>query len=99
MGRVFESIFAFDCETAVIDDAHPWITPPYVLGAAADGEQGFFVQRSDVGQFFECHRSCQVVMHHAAFDLAVIAMAAPSTGIYDWVDRDLIWDTGFCTAF
>lgn len=93
MGRVFDCGFAFDSETAAIDHAHPWITPPYVLGAAADGVQGFFVQRCDVGQFFECHRSCQVVMHHSAFDMAVITLVAPAVDIYGWVDRDLVWDT------
>ena len=93
MGRVFDREFAFDCETALIDESHPWITPPYVLGAAFDGDQRFLVQRNHAGRFFDCHRSCQVVMHHASFDLAVIAMLAPAVDIYSWVDRDLVWDT------
>ncbi len=27
-GAVFTGVFAFDCETARIDDARPWLTPP-----------------------------------------------------------------------
>jgi hypothetical protein len=42
MGRVFAQTFAFDCETTLIDEGRPWISPAYVIGAAFDGRQGFF---------------------------------------------------------
>ena len=44
-GQVFASAFSFDSETTLIDDQHPWLTPAYVLGAAFDGQRGFFVPR------------------------------------------------------
>lgn len=41
-GRVYATAFAFDCETTRIDDERPWIVPAYVLGAAFDGQRGYF---------------------------------------------------------
>lgn len=91
--RVFDSTFAFDCETTLIDDERPWLTPEYVLGAACDGEHGFFVRREHVGLFFDAHEGVPFVMHHAPFDLAVIDLTAPEVSIYGWVERNLAWDT------
>ena len=92
-GRVFETRFAFDCETALIDEARPWCTPPYVLGAASDGECGFLIQRQHVAAFFDQHREMPLVLHHAVFDLAVVDVVAPALDIYTWVDRHQVWDT------
>jgi len=92
-GREFTTPYAFDSETTLIDEAHPWITPSYVLGAAYDGRQGFFIQRQHVAAFFEAHRGLQVVLHNASFDLDVINTLSPDLDIYSWVDRDLVWDT------
>lgn len=93
MGRVFESVYSFDSETTLIDMEHPWITPTYVLGAACDGQRGFFVRREHVAAFFEAHQGIPVVMHHAPFDLEVVHLVAPELDIYRFVDAHLIWDT------
>ncbi len=93
-GRVFESAFAFDCETTAISDAQPWLTPAYVLGAAFDGQRGYFVQRQDLVAFFQAHRGITVVMHHAPFDLAVIdVVVSKYLDVYNWVDRNRVYDT------
>lgn len=92
-GQVFDAVFAFDCETTLIDEAHPWLTPAYVIGAACDGEQGYFVPRERVGAFFTTHAGLPLVLHHAAFDLAVIHLLAPEIDVYAWVDDNRVWDT------
>lgn len=92
-GRVFSKTFSFDCETTLIDDAHPWATPTYVIGAAFDGKRGYFVQRADVASFFEAHAGTPVVMHNAPFDLAVIDLLAPQLDVYQMVDDKIVWDT------
>lgn len=93
-GRVCESAFAFDCETTLISDTQPWLTPPYVLGAAFDGHDGYFISREHLASFFHAHTGVAVVMHHAPFDLAVIDLVvAKALDIYDWVDRNLVYDT------
>ena len=92
-GKVFASSFAFDCETTRIDEGRPWITPAYVLGAAHDGERGYFVRREHVADFFRAHEENRVILHNASFDLDVIHVLARDLDIYRWVDRGLVYDT------
>lgn len=92
-GPVFSGAFAFDCETTLIDDNRPWLAPAYVIGAACDGERGVFVTRSTLAAFFAAHPNNIVVFHNAAFDLDVIATAAPETRLYDRVDANRVYDT------
>lgn len=93
MGRVFSSVFSFDIETTLIDDARHWVPPAYVIGAAFDGTKGYFVTRDHCPAFFEVHRDLQTVFHNANFDLAVVDVLAPELDIYEAVDRNLVWDT------
>ena len=93
MGRVFAAGYAFDSETALIDQERPWLTPPLVIGAAFGGDAGYFIPREQIAAFFDAHREVPVAMHNAPFDLAVIHLLAPSLDIYGWVDRNLVWDT------
>jgi len=93
LGRVFSGPFAFDSETSLIDNARPWITPAYVLGAAFDGQQGYFIRREHLAAFFQAHQDVPVVMHNAPFDLAVINTLSPGLDIYSWVDHNLVHDT------
>ena len=93
MGRILASGFAFDSETTPIDPARPWIAPDYVLGAAFDGQQGYFIRREHVADFFMIHRDLQVVLHNAPFDLGVLHKLAPQIDVYGWVDRHGVWDT------
>jgi DNA polymerase I-like protein with 3'-5' exonuclease and polymerase domains len=92
-GTVFLKSFAFDCETSRIDDERPWRSPPYVLGAACDGQVGYFVKRDDVEAFFRAHADVPLVFHDAAFDLAVTHLLAPELDIYERVNEHLVWDT------
>ena len=93
-GQVFASTFSMDCETTLISDVQPWLTPAYVLGAAFDGQRGYFIQRQHLVAFFAAHRGVMVVMHHALFDLAVIDLVASKhLDIYDWVDHNRVYDT------
>ena len=93
MGGVFTKTFAFDCETTLIDDVRPWLAPAYVIGAAFDSKQGYFVRRADVAGFFAAHDNVSVAFHYAAFDLAVIDKLAPQIAIYGKVDKHQVWDT------
>ncbi len=93
MGRVFQRPFAFDCETTLIDDERPGLTPAYVLGAAFDGKRGVFVPRTLVSEFFMAHPDSTVVFHNAAFDLDVINTVAPATNLYERVDANRVFDT------
>jgi hypothetical protein len=92
-GVVYAAPYAFDCETTRLDEARPWLTPAYVLGAACDGRRGYFVPRPHAAAFFRAHEGVPVVLHHAPFDLAVIHLLAPELDIYGWVDADRVWDT------
>lgn len=93
LGRVYQSGFAFDTETTLIDDARPYLTPAYVIGAAFDGQRGFFVQRQDVASFFAAHAGLPIAFHNAPFDLSVIHTVAPKIDIYQAVEERRIWDT------
>jgi DNA polymerase family A/3'-5' exonuclease len=93
IGRIFARTFSLDCETTRIDDAHPWLAPAYVIGAAFDGKQGYFVRGADVAGFFEAHANVPVAFHNAAFDLAVIDKLAPQIDIYKRVEKHRVWDT------
>ena len=92
-GKVFASAFSFDCETTLIDNQHPWLTPAYVLGAAFDGQRGFFVPRDAVAAFFEAHEGVPMVLHNAPFDLAVIDLLSALPARLQRIKRDLVWDT------
>src|SRR5947199_7003316 len=92
-GKVMTRAFAFDTETTLIDEARPWVTPAYVLGAAFDGRHGVFVPPDRVRAFFEVHAGLAFVAHNAPFDLKVIDRVAPGLDIYKAVDENRVWDT------
>ncbi len=71
-GTIFVRPTAFDTETTRIDEQRPWLSPAYVLGAVYDGRQGRFVERQHLAAFLAAHRGLPLIMHSAAFDLAVI---------------------------
>jgi DNA polymerase I-like protein with 3'-5' exonuclease and polymerase domains len=89
----FADGFAFDCETTLIDQERPWITPAFVLAAAFDSHHGYFITCDRLAAFFDAHRNRLVAMHNAAFDLAVINGVAPQLDIYGWVEGNLVYDT------
>lgn len=93
MGQVYHTPFAFDCETTLIDDRHPEIIPAYVIGAAFDGQHGYFLARDRVADFLRLHRNIAIFFHNAAFDLEVIHALVPCLAIYDRVEANQIWDT------
>jgi hypothetical protein len=92
LGRVFLGTYALDCETTLIDDDSRWLTPAYVLGAACDGQRGYFIQRQHVAAFLEAHVGVPVIFHNAPFDLAVLKLVAPQVDPYEAVDRNQVWD-------
>jgi hypothetical protein len=92
-GRTFTS-FAFDAETTLIDEERPYLTPAYVLGAASDGRQGFFITRDCLLPFFQAHAQAAVVFHNASFDLRVIAeVLRTAMDVYRLVERNQVWCT------
>jgi DNA polymerase I-like protein with 3'-5' exonuclease and polymerase domains len=64
-----------------------------VIGAAFDGENGFFVARDHAAVFWTTHAPVGVAFHNAAFDLAVVQMLKPGLDVYAKVEADLVWDT------
>lgn len=92
-GAVFSGAFAFDCETTRIDEERSWRPPAYVLGAAFDGQDGFFVRREHLTEFLAVHPAISIVFHNAVFDLGVLHCLDRAADVYDRVDRDLVWDT------
>jgi hypothetical protein len=93
LGQVFTRTFSFDCETTRIDKKRHWVTPAYVIGAAFDGKEGYFVPRDHAAAFWNAHDEVGVVFHNAAFDLDVIRLLAPKSDVYAKVEADLVWDT------
>src|SRR5688572_30764234 len=96
-GVVFDSPYALDIETTPIDPERHWLAPQYVLGAACDGEKGFFLPADRVLAFLVVHRDVPVVFHNAAFDLKVLHRLAgeqeAEADVYELVEQDLVWDT------
>src|SRR5438067_7664396 len=90
-GRVMTRTFAFDSETTRMDEARPWVTPAYVLGAAFDGRTGVFVTRDRVGDFLRAPDGLALVAHNAVFDLKVVHQRAPGLDGYRWVDANRVW--------
>src|SRR5262249_29629447 len=97
MGRVFTQMFAFDIETTKIKGHE---VPTYILGAASDGEKGFFVLPEHVHSFLLAHWDCHVIFHRCAFDLAVLQALLNAQGksldVYELVDQQRVWDTLLC---
>lgn len=92
-GKVFDC-FAFDSETTLIDDERPNLTPSFVLGAACDGRQGFFITPDHLLPFLQFHSLAPFICHNAAFDLRVIdAQVKPSLDIYAAVEANRVHDT------
>ncbi len=93
-GKVFRDRFAVDTETTAIDADRPDRIPTLVLLVASDGERGVFVGPDSVVSFLDTHRDADLILHNAAFDLAVLQSCIGETeDIYDRVDDDKIWDT------
>src|SRR5262245_39319872 len=92
-GRAFDR-FAFDAETTAIDDDRPDVVPAYVIGAATDGERGFFVSRDRLAAFFRAHEGASFICHNAAFDLKVAQqILSPDQDVYRAVEENRVWDT------
>lgn len=93
-GKVFETPFAFDIETTLIVGYAP---PEYILGAATDGNRGYFITPTEVQDFLSAHWGQRVIFHNCAFDLAVLDALLKAQGssmdIYALVDTRKIWDT------
>jgi DNA polymerase I-like protein with 3'-5' exonuclease and polymerase domains len=93
-GRVFDGRFAYDTETGAIDDERPDLVPPLVLATACDGQQGVFVPRPFIPDFFDLHAGIRFIAHGAAFDLKVTqAVLGGRLDLYGMVDQGAIWDT------
>ena len=92
-GACLRGAIGLDTETTRIDEARPWLSPTYVLGAAFDGEAGFFVTREHLKVFLAAHPTNPLVFHNAPFDLDVIHTAVPAARIYDRVETNPVWDT------
>ena len=94
MAASSQSAFAFDTETTLISDAQPWLTPAYVLGAAFDGQHGFFVQRQHLVAFLQSpqgrHGDHAPRPVRSGRDRLVVSK---HLDIYDWVDRNRVYDT------
>ncbi len=92
-GRVFER-FSFDVATTDLDAGRPDGGPAPIVGAACDGARGVFVSREDLKAFFEVHPGAEIIMHHAAFGLKVLApLLQPGLDLYGLVEASRVWDT------
>jgi len=92
-GQVFFDAIAIDTETTRIDQARPWLTPTFVLGAACDGERGVFILRDRLQDFLRAHWGVPLIFHNAPFDLAVIHQLVPLLDVYRRVELGRVWDT------
>jgi DNA polymerase I-like protein with 3'-5' exonuclease and polymerase domains len=93
-GRVFDRPFAFDTETTPIVGHQ---VPDYILGAACDGQRGFFLRPDRVVDFLIAHRDIPVIFHNCPFDLAVLnrllGQQNTTLDVYNLVDKGQVWDT------
>ncbi len=91
---MFRQPVAFDTETTLIVGHEP---PDYILGAASDGVNGFFLTPELAAPFITAHQDSEIILHNAPFDLAVLnklfRQGSASLDIYTLVDRQRIWDT------
>jgi DNA polymerase I-like protein with 3'-5' exonuclease and polymerase domains len=92
-GRVFERTYGLALATTRPDPLRPWLAPPYVVGAASDGERGYFLARQHASAFLTVHNDLVVAMHDAPFAFDVLYVLEPTVGVYDLLDRDSVRDT------
>jgi len=94
LGQVFTVPFALDIETTKIVGHE---SPNYVLGAATDGTNGFFLTPGVVADFLLAHWDIGIIFHNCVFDLAVLNKLFHDQGVsvdvYKLVDERRLWDT------
>jgi DNA polymerase I-like protein with 3'-5' exonuclease and polymerase domains len=81
LGRVITGRFALDTETTLIDENRPAHIPILVLGMAFDGRQGWFILAEDIPTFLAAHPANPLILHNAAFDLAVLQATHDRLGL------------------
>ncbi|MCL2304835.1 MAG: DNA polymerase [Planctomycetaceae bacterium] len=98
-GRVFEGeCYALDTETEKVDKKQPQIIPRMVIAAVYDGKKAYFLTPRIIAAFLRIHADLIVIMHNAAFDLAVIHQEitlrdAEDFDVYTLVEPGKVRDT------
>ncbi len=94
-GRVFENgVYALDTETELLDAEQPQKIPRMVIAAVYNGEKAYFLITRTIADFLQIHADLIVVMHNAAFDLAVINQEiAGNFDVYSPVEAGKVRDT------
>lgn len=92
LGRVFDIDYAFDAETELIGDDHR--VPRFVIADVCDGERAYLLTGDNLTEFFRLHGDLTVIMHNAAFDLAVVDRAVDGDfDVYSLVEAGRVRDT------
>ena len=91
-GEYLGELVSIDTETEV----KPFTETPRMVTfqAYGGGDTVYYVQRDRVRAFLEFHSGSALVAHNFPFDTGVIHKETESTMLFDWYDKDLIYDTG-----
>lgn len=68
-GRVFEGLYALDCETEPIQEPH---VPRLALVSVSDGTTHYLVHPDDLAAFLVAHAGLPVAFHNVGFDFWVV---------------------------
>ena len=92
-GPVSSSLLILQVEMTGRSTSTPWLPGGCCFLIADDGASWWFIYASDLPAFLTAHLGCDLVFHEAAPQLDVMNAAAPNFDIYQFVERDQVWDT------
>lgn len=93
-GKVFSGEYALDTETELIDEQQPENIPRFVIAGVYDGKKAYLLIREHLADFFRLHEGLTVVMHNAAFDLAVLDQSLGGDyDVYSFAEAGWVRDT------
>lgn len=91
-GENLGPLVCIDTETTIA----PFTSTPdlVTIQVYAGGNKAFYVELKDLKSFLLKHYDSALIGHNMPFDCDVIHKYLDSNILYDWYDRDLIYDTG-----
>ena len=92
-GSVSSSLIVLHAALTGRSTTSPWLPRGAYDLLADDGESWWYIDVGYLPQFLEAHADCDLVLHDSPHQLDGLAAASPGFDIYQFVDRNQIWDS------